>query len=286
MKQSPATLLPASLALLLFGGTVMATPNQVSLPPETAMNAEAGRGGNLFVTLQLEGGRNLRFALDTGTSMTILDKSLESSLGKKTGAGTFSTLRGYQDLNLYAAPKLYWSNCPFLHGTTVATRRFRNHMGILGMDCLSNYCIQLDFGTGKIRFLEADKIDPAGLGQAFPITFREDCPFLLHASLTGQGTNKYARIDTGFNLDGRVKVENDRNTAPHRVALASCVWEGETYTNLSVITAGDGANLIGLRFLARHVVTFNFPKGTMYLRKISTGPLARTDASQDSSRKK
>ncbi|TMP97794.1 MAG: hypothetical protein E6L09_12645 [Verrucomicrobia bacterium] len=32
-------------------------------------------------------------------------------------------------------------------------------------------------------------------------------------------------------------------------------------------------NLIGLQFLARHLVTLNFPKRMMYLKRTSVGPL-------------
>jgi hypothetical protein len=37
---------------------------------------------------------------------------------------------------------------------------------------------------------------------------------------------------------------------------------------------GKGTDLIGLRFLARHLVTFDFPNRRMYLKRTSTGPLA------------
>jgi hypothetical protein len=39
-------------------------------------------------------------------------------------------------------------------------------------------------------------------------------------------------------------------------------------------------NVIGLRFLARHLVTLNFPKRTMYLKRTSPGPLVDEDAQQ------
>jgi hypothetical protein len=35
---------------------------------------------------------------------------------------------------------------------------------------------------------------------------------------------------------------------------------------------------MGLRFLARHLVTFNFPKRTMYLKQTRTGPPDATEA--------
>ena len=64
------------------------------LPADVAMNKEAGRGGYLIVTLQLESGEELPFLVDTGASATLLAKSLESKLGDQLGAVSLRTLYG------------------------------------------------------------------------------------------------------------------------------------------------------------------------------------------------
>src|SRR5205807_625400 len=54
------------------------------------------------------------------------------------------------------------------------------------------------------------------------------------------------------------------------------VLDGDTYTALRLQLRDDGkpnANAIGLRFLARHLVTLDFPHRTMYLKRTSVGPL-------------
>jgi hypothetical protein len=57
--------------------------------------------------------------------------------------------------------------------------------------------------------------------------------------------------------------------------FTECAWAGKSYTNLVVQQMpGRGPNLIGLRFLARHLVTLDFPKRTMYLKQTTTEPLA------------
>ena len=53
--------------------------------------------------------------------------------------------------------------------------------------------------------------------------------------------------------------------------VPECVWNGETYTGLLI---GKEKNLIGLRFLARHLVTLDFPDRRMYLKRTGPGPLA------------
>ena len=104
----------------------------------------------------------------------------------------------------------------------------------------------------------------------FPITFRDGGrPFINHVSFTGgQSTN--CLIDSGFDVDGRV----DGGTNRGRVHLKDCVWDGDSYEQL-IVGQGTNANLLGLRFLARHLVTLDFPNRTMYLDRRSTGPLSK-----------
>jgi hypothetical protein len=45
-------------------------------------------------------------------------------------------------------------------------------------------------------------------------------------------------------------------------------FNGEIYHKLVIDAANH--NFLGLRFLARHVVTLNFPKHTMYLRRTAS----------------
>ncbi len=169
-------------------------------------------------------------------------------------------------------------------------------MGLLGMDCLRHYCVQLDFQAGKMRFLAPGHVNPAELGKAFPLRFsnkgqnfppmfasasqNDSVPFIQHAGLLG-GTSTNSLIDTGDNVDGAVEKGVIRGHYPTRfvhfllrfraLRLPECVWDGETYTKVSVNT-GKNANRLGLKFLARHLVAFDFPKQTMYLRQTSIGP--------------
>ena len=55
-------------------------------------------------------------------------------------------------------------------------------------------------------------------------------------------------------------------------AIISVNPDGDTYTNL-VVGQGTNANILGLRFLARHLVTLDFPNRTMYLQRTSVRPL-------------
>src|SRR5260221_11812647 len=150
------------------------------LPGEVAMNKGAGRGDLLYLTLRTQTGKELLFTVDTGCPNTILDKSLEPTLGKRLGMrflwyGAYGLKVG----GSYAAPNLYLGDTRLRTGPRVATddlrRRLLNQlagrpiMGVIGMDCLRHYCIQLDFATGKVRFLDPDQLRTDELGKAFPL---------------------------------------------------------------------------------------------------------------------
>ncbi len=102
-------------------------------------------------------------------------------------------------------------------------------------------------------------------------------------------------IDTGANWGGnlepelfrrevreqrlRVPADTTSDREPNNVGLPQCVWNSATYTNLWVGNAakanadGSGESSLGLRFLARHLVTFDFPHRTTYLKRTRGGPL-------------
>ena len=69
----PCALGPALCVMLL--SSLAATPPK--LPPEMPINHGAGRGGLLIVPVRIEGGDEVPFVLDTGSSGTLVDESLE-----------------------------------------------------------------------------------------------------------------------------------------------------------------------------------------------------------------
>jgi hypothetical protein len=152
-------------------------------------------------------------------------------------------------------------------------------VGILGMDCLRHYCIQLDFADNKMRFLDPDALKVEDLGQTFPLTQFRGC-FMTHDNLVG-ATGAKMLVDTGCNFDGVLTPKlfqrwtNQISTAlfPDEARFPNAVFGGVAYTNL-YLNGDGGENLLGLAFLARNLVTLNFPKRTMYLQRRSTGSLA------------
>jgi hypothetical protein len=257
------------------------------LPADVNINKGAGRGGHLTVTLRLDSGEELPFGVDTGCPITFLPKSLESKMGKRLGTKIFDNFGTKHRQSIYAAPKLYLGNILLKTGSRVAISD--DSMGILGMDCLCHYCIQLDFQAGKMRFLDTKHIQTEELGKAFPLENSSNL-YIQHGGLF-EGKNPELFIDTGFPLDAMLKPALFRQalleqppqpvpllekgvikgTVPGLASFPKCIWDGNTYTNLAV--EKGQLTIIGLRFLARHLVTFDFPNRTMYLKQTSIGPL-------------
>jgi hypothetical protein len=299
-------LLGLFLSLSLLCPRVAAAPMQAQLPESMAMNAGAGSGKWLIVTLRLETGEDLPFMVDTGSPVTILDKSLERHLGERLETmGLWFAATGMRAAGIYEAPKLYLGGTPLTTDRYIATydlkpfsaRSRQGIMGVLGLDCLRHYCMQLDFEAGKIRFLNSADPNTNELGKALSMTFssrgqrfpprfsssgqNEALPYITQSGLAaGAGTNLL--IDTGNNVDGTVEkgvIKGHYGTRfahwlfPSRaLRLRQCVWDGQTYTKLKVGTSGN-QNQLGLRFLARHLVTLDFPTRTLYLKQTRSDPL-------------
>ena len=253
---------------------------EIRLPPEIGMNESAGHWGRLFVKIRIGHSEDVLFLLDTGASSTVIDKSLRSRLGKRLERTSIAGWHGKEQLDIHSSPPL------FLAGTELPLAKVgvkdlgmpinpNFEQGILGMDCLANYCIQFDFEARKIRFLDSHRLVRADLGKEFQMTFRNKIPYIRASTLSGlKGTELL--VDSGYDLDGRVETPSDETKPPATIRLSDCVWDGWNYTNVAV-RHGDGLKVLGLRFLARHLVTLDFPERKMYLKQTRTAPFATTD---------
>ena len=269
------------LALLLLCSCATERAGLRQLPEDVDLNGDAGRGGLVFANLHLKSSEELPFIVDTGSPGALFDKSLVPKLGPRLPLGNWTVRIANQEQKsgVYWEPKLYLGGTRLKTGRLCAVVDFQRlskevgHpvMGILAMDCLKHYCIQLDFQANKMRFLNSKNLDVQQLGKPLPLKlFLYSQLFTTH---TGFARGKKTRVfvDTGWDGDGSVESEAiTGGLSGGRMHLSECVWNGETYTDLNL---GTGANVLGLGFLARHLVTFDFPRHTMYLKQVSPGPL-------------
>jgi hypothetical protein len=252
----------------------------------------------------MENGEKLLFTVDTGCPGTILDKSLEPKLGKRLSSSllwySYYGLKGVSRVSIYQAPNLFLGDMQLMTSDRIYTDDLRKVsepgrpiMGILGMDCLKHYCLQLDFEADTIRFLKPGELNTNELGKAFPLDIDEGGGVSIRADYLGM-TNFSIGLDTGDFSDGALSASLSRrelkrqkpvltnhwaafNGAPY-TCLPEAQFAGQIYSNLVWHTCPLTMSLaktsnIGLRFLARHLVTLNFPGRTMYLQRRSAGPL-------------
>jgi hypothetical protein len=255
------------------------------LPAETPLNSEAGHFGLIVLPITLASGEPISFVVDTGAPGTLLDASLEPKLGKSLipywARSSYGVLRGH----IHRAPTLSLNGTQLQTGGWIATadlsRLSEDHnrithsqrriMGVLGMDCLRHYCIQLDFTNHRMRFLDSGHLNTDSLGKPFPLTLSWGNAVYVNQNLLGKAEK--TRVDTGANFDGELTTKAFRQWSGSKGPLVEehgggC-FAGDPYTNLCII--GDANfNLIGLRFLARHLVTFDFPSRMMYLNRMPT----------------
>ena len=267
-------------------------------PTTVKMNKDAGCGSWLVVMVRLDDGEKLPFMVDTGSPITLLDQSLEPKLGKSLGTGTLWHFDVEQKLRSYAVSHLYLGNTLLLTDADfVFTGDFRNYssveygpmMGILGMDILKHYCIQLDFKKGTICFLNDEHANKSAWGKPFPLTEMSDGRFSLKDNLAGI-KDSISLIDTGDNSEGWLLSDFFQQWTNHTMQTANSeardpdgVLDGDIYHDLELKQQSNsnhmlGYNGIGLHFLAKHLVTLDFPKQTMYLKRTGDLPPYNGDA--------
>lgn len=279
------------LGLLLFCAPAVLSS---TLPSDISMNRDAGRGGMLFITVRLDDGEKLPFILDTGSAITILDQSLEPKLGKRVRSDQLWTFGASSSVNVYFAPRLYLGKTQLMKiGPFVFTHDCRplaaavGHpvMGVLGIDVLHNYCLQLDFAADKIRFFDDARANKKHWGTPLSLVPISDGCCSITNNLTGvPGVGSL--IDTGCNYDGWLVPQLYQQWTdpaappiPGQSHSPTGILAGETYPILDLhdidpklLLTGDQhlqLNGIGLHLLARHLVTFDFPEETLYLKRTS-----------------
>jgi Aspartyl protease len=292
LKQAfkPSYILATAFAVVMLCSCHICDFVQAQLPGELQLNNDAGRGGWLIVLLRLEDGKELPFLVDTGSSHTLFDKSLESQLKRAHGTATIDTWDGHGKAAVYVMPQLYAGNVPLITDNVTATQDFseassaigRRVMGVLGIDCLSHYCVQLDFAAGKMRFLDAAEFKNQNWGKPFHlVTLRDgdERPAIRENLMGIKGA--LSQVDTGDPGDGWLRPKyfqqwTNKAAAPDGsdVRSPNARLTGENYPQVSLREADVFCDGIGLRFLSRHLVTFDFPKRMMYLRRTGVEPPA------------
>lgn len=291
--------------ICLLCGLFLCVATTQAEPPSSvtlAMNEDAGNGNWLIVTLKLEDGGPLPVILDTGSAITFFDDSLKSKLGTPLGTAKTWTFGKSQDMPIYAAPKLfagdkvlkfagsrvYINDCKSL-----AASKGQPALGILGMDVLNNYCVQLDFQAKKIRISDQPEAGAGDLGQSFDLFDIGDGRLAIKANLMG-AKEPSSLIDSGFNGDGwlpprshaawadQAEPSNNEEARSPDGRLGGEVYHDLNLDDLGKLDKGaiekdqhGDLGGIGLGVLSQNLVTLDLPRHKLYLKRTSDRFLER-----------
>jgi hypothetical protein len=154
------------------------------------------------------------------------------------------------------------------------------------MAFVRHHVVRLDMDKGEALFLKSARSAGTDGGEAFPLAYERGSP-VVNADLAGWG-REWFYVDTGDVgsdagnltaplLDGLVKTgtvevvgrslyESAGGTKVERISRAKSLRLGEI--TISGVLFGESPILsLGLGFLSRFVVTFDFPNDTLYLQK-------------------
>jgi predicted aspartyl protease len=246
-------------------------------------------GGGLRVPVKLWGSTNF-FLLDTGASVTSLDNSFRDKLGppvREAGGQQFyrapDAAVGYMPLDLDTVL------CSDLSVIRMVTGQ--PYDGVLGMDFLGRYKVHLDFDDQTLSILAAIGSEIKTNGWSVPLSVYRRRHFTIPARLNSN-TVLDLLVDSGDNSTVSLNKEDWKKLFPsenapnvHKLMIATTSLKeniteslvgrlgeleigGKKYRDLvcplsphSAVASG-----LGLAFLRRHIVTFDFPNGLLYLR--------------------
>jgi predicted aspartyl protease len=145
------------------------------------------RKGMVFVPIRINGSRLLSFVLDTGSTRTIIDRTLATALGlKANGTGTLQgagagriPIRFIRDVSI-ALPGVESRGYEL---STADLRPLEASLGekvdgILGYEVFSRFVVTVDYEARTLTFTLPQAFRPSASAQALPIEVRDKWAFV------------------------------------------------------------------------------------------------------------
>jgi hypothetical protein len=281
---------------LFFGtGTTAEAIESYSKFSEPKVLAEflIAKGGDpilLPVTFQRE---DYLFLLDTGSTHMVFDTSLRNDLGQLRATTTVVTPQDKKvTVECYDAPKAFLGPLNIKECVNVLCAQIEELdliedervSGIIGMNFLIRYAVQIDFDGGILTFLQPLAGENPNWGEPFasnhssPLVLQTsanildniEADFTIDTGCLATGTldpsvfRKVVPEEGAKTLETRVKtlagILDTREARIDELSFGPFEYEGLIFDECS-------PNLLGLPFLSRHTVTFDFFNGIMYLEQ-------------------
>jgi hypothetical protein len=224
--------------------------------------------------------------------LSVFDISLKHELGDakgitRTGTGGSVTI----DIQLFDTPEAFLGPLNLRDSGKVICldhRMFslisgREISGALGMNFLKKYVIQIDFDRGRILFIQPTDSPNPNWGEEYLITYgSQGLPYIKGTIVNS--INVIFLIDTGLNYSGDLETKIFKNLKERVTKLSKDLVQvaGETIQEMSFRTDNlsigslkyqglilnvSNSSRLGLQFLSRHIVTFDFPNSKVYFKK-------------------
>jgi len=251
----------------------------------------AKAGGPILLPVALKGKEYL-FVLDTGCSHTVFDTSLKHELGDVKRIERGQTAAGPMEAEFFDAPEAFlgpfnMQDCGEVFCSNLRMMSLiegKRISGVIGLNFLRKYVVQIDFDKGVVSFLQPIKGQNPDWGEELEINYDS----IGWPHITGNihdGIKVDFVIDTGNNSSGDLgskifkeiisKKEMETSETLAATAVGTIRLREARITNLRLgsfeyrdLIFGEGMlSCLGLSFLSRHLVTFDFPNNRIYLKK-------------------
>ena len=241
-----------------------------------------------YLQVRVNGSAPLRFILDSGASVWVIDQSQAKTLGLKTeeqgkitGAGAGSVNVKYTKNVSFGLTGIETSvpNVALIDLSSLQASLGRKVDGIIGYDFFDRYVVEIDYDANVVRLFEPKTYNYSGNGEIIPITIKKKHAYVI-AKMKLAGRESVAReylVDSGSSD----AVNDDliaQSSAPkievvggvglgqefkiilsriQRLQLGSIVFEN---TN-----GASGGQKIGGELLHRFTVIFDYSRQRMIL---------------------
>ena len=252
------------------------------------------RGEPLVVPVSIEGfDRPLNMLVDTGSPWTTFDERVRKRLGTAVGRQRITTPDGASSmceqfrLGGASLGGVQLTRASIALADDFMIENFRNFFGyddldgVIGMDLLHSQVVQIDFDAGKLRLLSAIG---DGCGRRVDIVCRPSGIPALEMSIgrlerrwfvadTGLATWNCCRDDvfSALNASGAVhdvrpgyRLVNSGGIVRKRWRVDQMKLGQFAHRNVGFVSAQT--NALGLFYLSRYLVTFDFPGGALYMK--------------------
>jgi len=297
------SLVSLCFCIFLFAGcaTIPDSYSDTCTEPEVLAEFKIEGGAKpILLPVTLDGEEYL-FCLDTGSTTTIFDASLKDKLGKrflwpkkgKAAGGKTIEAELFRIPQAYLGP-LNMRDCGLIAVIDLellSPALARKAQGIIGMDFLKKYVVRIDFDTATVSFLKSkrdtgifsflqpEKNEHPEWGQPLSIKYEFLSGLPLVKGRIADDIPVNFMIDTGHvipkvdgNLKSRIfnnissKVELKTKKDSNKTAVIDNFSIG-SFEYRDAIFHESNYSSLGMGFLRRHLVTFDFPNRQMYLKK-------------------